>query len=79
MTIILLIWRIDFDPMENREPISRKLLGFCYDTRTAREVVAELKAKSTRYQGREGGHGGTPTTYPKFDVVPTTELSKERV
>lgn len=77
--IILLIWRVDYDPMENREPVHRTLLGFCRDTAEARAVVTALRAKATRYQVREHGSGGMPSVYPKFDVVPVTELSKEQV
>lgn len=74
VTKIFLIWRVDFDSMENREPISRRLLGYARDVIERDQALAVLQHTVETYPGKDGGWGGADTTYPKFEAQEAKQL-----
>lgn len=80
MNKIYLIWRIDFDSMENREPITRRLLGYARDHIERDQLLVRLRSPEVgvkTYRGFEGGWGGAETTYPKFEAQEVKPILRE--
>lgn len=72
--MILLIYRTDFDGMENREPITRRVLGYVTSSLAALDAIQGLIEKTPRYEGHEGGWGGEKCSYPIFTAISVEEL-----